>query len=57
MFLQIGYTSAKLMFEEVYKLIEKVYSDHKETFDPNQMRDLIDVFIKQIEAAENVRPF
>ena len=54
-FSQIGYTNAKLMFEQVYKLIEDVYVEHKQSLDAENPRDFIDVFIKQINASEQVK--
>ena len=42
------------MFDEVYKLIEKSYLEHKATLDSDHSRDFLDVFIKQMNEAEKV---
>ena len=42
------------MFNEVYKLIEKSYLEHKATLDSDHLRDFQDVFIKQMNEAEKV---
>ena len=54
-FSQIGYTNTKIMFDDVYKIIETSFTEHKKTFQNDQMRDFMDVFIKQINTAEQVR--
>ena len=43
------------MFGDVYKIIEKSFNEHKKTFQNDQMRDFMDVFIKQMHTAEQVR--
>jgi len=40
------------MFEGVLKLVNHSYIQHLETFQPEQMRDFMDVFIKQMKEVE-----
>ena len=53
-FLQIGYTVVKQMFEDVYKIIDKSFVEHQETFDADNLRDFMDVFIMQMNIAKEV---
>jgi len=43
------------MFDDVYEIIEKSFVEHKETFDADNPRDFMDVFIKQMQTAEEVK--
>ena len=44
----------KHVFEDVYKLIKKSFDEHKETFQADQLRDYMDVYIKEMNSAEKV---
>ncbi len=43
------------MFDDVYEIIEKSFVEHKETLDVDNPRDFMDVFIKQMQTAEEVK--
>ncbi len=51
---QIGYTNVKHVFEDVYKLIKASFDEHKESFQEDQLRDYMDVYIKEMNSAEKV---
>jgi hypothetical protein len=42
------------MFNDVYDLIETALREHKETYQSDQMRDYMDVFIKQMDKDKEV---
>ncbi len=43
------------MFDDVYEIIEKSFVEHKDTFQDDNLRDFMDVFIKQMKSAEEVK--
>ena len=43
----IGYTNVKKAMEVVHNLVEESYDKHVETFDPENLRDFTDAYIKQ----------
>ncbi len=52
---QIGYSVVQQMFDDVYEIIERSFVEHKETFQDDNLRDFMDVFIKQMKSAEEVK--
>jgi hypothetical protein len=52
---QVGYTNAKQMFEGILSVIHKTYNSHVDSFQPEQMRDFIDVFIQQMKTDNEVK--
>ncbi len=44
----------KHVFEDVYKLIKASFDEHKESFQEDQLRDYMDVYIKEMNSADKV---
>lgn len=38
--------------EDIFKFFQEVIDEHKSTFDPNNIRDLIDTYLAEIQKAK-----
>ncbi len=42
------------MFDDVYKIIDESFVEHVKTFEADNLRDFMDVFIKQMNISKKV---